>query len=149
MYDYRKDVKPDCIISTHSPHISGYVQINRRGNVQYQHRLVYAKVHGLTIYDIQGKIVRHKCDCRQCINPDHLEIGTLADNAKDTADRGRAKGLPRPGAANPANKYSPELIAEIRANARYGATELAKRFPVSRSQIYRIIHNQSWKGTTE
>jgi len=34
-------------------------------------------------------VVRHKCDCRSCINPDHLEMGTVEQNNKDTAKRGR------------------------------------------------------------
>lgn len=40
-------------------------------------------------------VVRHKCDNLRCVNPEHLEIGTLADNNKDRAKRGRsAKVVP-------------------------------------------------------
>jgi len=35
----------------------------------------------------EGKLIRHKCDNRLCANPDHLEIGTKADNNKDTRER--------------------------------------------------------------
>jgi hypothetical protein len=33
---------------------------------------------------------RHKCDNPNCVNPDHLEWGTLSDNAQDSLKRGRA-----------------------------------------------------------
>lgn len=33
---------------------------------------------------------RHKCDNPNCVNPDHLEWGTLKDNSHDAAVRGRA-----------------------------------------------------------
>lgn len=38
----------------------------------------------------KGMVVRHKCDVRQCVNPDHLELGTIADNNRDMIERGRA-----------------------------------------------------------
>ena len=34
-----------------------------------------------------GKIVRHKCDVKICVNPDHLLIGTQADNINDYVRR--------------------------------------------------------------
>lgn len=37
----------------------------------------------------EGMVVRHKCDNPECTNPDHLEIGTHADNMSDLVDRRR------------------------------------------------------------
>lgn len=36
-----------------------------------------------------GIILRHKCDNRLCMNPNHLEPGTASDNARDKMERGR------------------------------------------------------------
>lgn len=44
-----------------------------------------------------GLDVRHTCDMRCCINPDHLLIGTRKQNMQDALDRGRtARGFRLP-----------------------------------------------------
>lgn len=40
----------------------------------------------------KGLVVRHTCDVRECVNPDHLILGTQKDNIRDMHDRGRYAG---------------------------------------------------------
>lgn len=40
----------------------------------------------------EGKIVLHDCDNRRCCNPEHLSLGTHAENARDRVARKRTKG---------------------------------------------------------
>jgi hypothetical protein len=38
----------------------------------------------------EGKHVLHRCDVRRCINPEHLFLGTNADNVRDAIEKKRA-----------------------------------------------------------
>ena len=52
------------------------------------HRLQWMHTHG----DPGEMVVMHKCDNRVCLNPDHLRLGTTADNVRDCVAKGRFRG---------------------------------------------------------
>lgn len=76
----------DCLVWTRRCRNGGYGVLSIRNRNVATHRLAYELEHG-PIPD--GLVVRHKCDNPPCCNPDHLELGTMADNARDMLERGR------------------------------------------------------------
>lgn len=93
------------------------------------HRMAYEMCVGPIPEDL---CVRHKCDNPSCVNPSHLETGTLADNNHDMMNRGRMN--PPIGMANGNCKFTDDQVREIRVSPETGMA-LAKRLGCSESTI--------------
>ncbi len=104
------------------------------------HRLSYILAHG-PIAD--GLRVCHQCDNPRCVRPDHLFLGTDADNLGDCAAKGRTARLF--GAENHSSKLTAEQIAEIRTLVGgQSASSIARQYGVARTTIVSIARGRSW-----
>lgn len=66
----------------------GYGKTKWLGDTIRAHRLIWKLLHGEIP---EGLWVLHKCDNRQCVNPEHLFLGTQLDNEKDKDAKGRRR----------------------------------------------------------
>ena len=76
----------ECIRCSYST-ARGYPLINICGKTHRVHRLVYELHIGLIP---EGMCVCHSCDVKDCINPDHLWLGTVGDNLRDMYSKNRS-----------------------------------------------------------
>lgn len=120
----------------------GYPKIQANKKPYRMSRYVYEQNFGPIP---EGKIIRHKCDNPTCINPDHLEVGTHLDNAKDMDERGRRRSVF--GEGHPNSKLTESQVREIKVLLRdenMTQEKIAKRFNVCRRTISKIKTGQLW-----
>ena len=90
--------------------------------------------------------MRHTCDTPNCINPEHLVIGTDADNMQDKVDRDRqSKGTDFKHA-----KLTDDDVLFIKVYTNKGCSTtgysaMAKQFGVSLPIIAGIMNGTLWK----
>lgn len=94
------------------------------------HRAAWIETHGPIP---PGLVVRHKCDNRSCVNPEHLELGTHSDNMMDCSKRRTFRST-----------LTEENVTEIRTSG-LAQRELANKFGVSEATISRIRNHKRWK----
>lgn len=129
----------------------GYGQIYVSGKMKLAHRMAWETWKGPIPVGIQ---VLHACDNAPCFNPDHLFLGTPADNVEDMDAKGRGNrpGLgqrpperaPR-GERNRHAKLTERDVLVIRADETRTRSQLARAFGVSPQTIWQIRQRQTWR----
>ncbi len=90
-----------------------------------------------------GAVVCHRCDNRACVNPDHLFVGTQADNMRDMVTKGRNARGEKCGPAKVTDRQAVEI--RLLRKAGFPNRELAGAFGVSRNMIEKVTTGQTWK----
>jgi len=117
---------------------SGYGVFWSDNKAQLAHRFSYSLVNPTPP---KGMEVRHKCDNKLCVNPQHLIVGTKQQNLQDRNRRKRTAS----GVRNGRSKLTPAKVAQIRLRFKNETqTKLALEFGVSRKNIYLIVNNLIW-----
>lgn len=117
----------------------GHVRVGRR--LSLAHRVSW-EIHFGAIPD--GLCVLHHCDNPPCVRPDHLFLGTVADNSADMVVKGRqCRGEHRPAA-----RLAADDVACARALNRAGASQhsLARAFGISHTSMRRALLGTKWRS---
>jgi len=121
--------------------VKGYTTMQVGGRPLRGHRVSWEVHHG-PIPD--GLNVLHRCDNPACVNPDHLFLGTHADNVHDMVNKGRlvvSRGEDSGGA-----KLTAADVLAIRAHSghRGHGVALARRYGVSPALISMVRSGRIW-----
>lgn len=119
----------------------GWFSLGRKS--ERAHRVAYK----LFVGEIKsGLVVCHSCDNRRCVNPDHLFLGTPAENNIDRHKKGRSFIPIGEGHGN--SKITDEIARNIRAEYETGdflQRELGARYGISQAVVSKIVLGQAWK----
>lgn len=134
-----------CIEWAKARNRSGYGVFRRKGRNFLAHRAALFAYMGIQKSNLS---VLHKCDNPGCVNPEHLYLGTQAQNVRDMCERGRARGgalTPLRGEAAPWSKLT---AADVRAIRDWKGTqqEIAVRLGVAQQTISDIQRGRRWRG---
>ena len=119
-----------------------YGKFRINGRIVSAHRYAYESAHGPISDDA---IIRHSCDVRNCVNPDHLLIGTHALNANDRKVRGR-NNTPA-GERSSLSRLTDQQVLDIRRRYAAGGVfqyELAREYGVTQPNVQAIVTGRSW-----
>ena len=117
----------------------GYPQSTFKGRKITGNRLSYAAFKG----SITFKVVRHTCDNRACVNPDHLILGSEADNSADMVERERQAYGERNGSANLSAEQAIAILKDSRT-----CREIAADYGVWKGTVSAIKTGRTWSKIT-
>lgn len=92
----------------------GYGRVGIDSRLDYAHRVAWRWAFGAIP---GGMHVLHRCDNPPCVRPGHLFLGTVGDNMRDRAAKGRSA---RGGRRRPTH---PETVAAIRRRLAVGQSQ--------------------------
>lgn len=126
--EYIVDPVTGCWVWQHYKDRKGYGVIKRKGKGYRAHRHIYEQHRGKIPEGLQ---LDHLCRNTSCVNPDHLEPVTNAENTRRSSNA----------------KLTKNQVAEIKKRICNGEkqTRLAKEFSVSTACINFIATGRSWK----
>ena len=129
-----------CWLWTASVSNAGYGVFGVNYKMKTAHRISWALVHGPIP---EGAFVCHRCDTRDCVNPNHLFLGNSVVNMRDKVSKGRQIK----GEGVVVSKLNPEKVRSIRREYRPGVVSfrmLAAKYGCGNGAIRDIIENLTW-----
>lgn len=107
---------------------TGYGKKQWAGRAELAHRWVWEMFNGKIP---EGKVINHKCGNRKCVNINHLEVVTQADNCR------HGNGA----------KLTAQQVAEIRALpvVRGDRKRIAEEYGITPMTVSDIRSGRSWK----
>lgn len=110
---------------------------------KFTHRISWFFAHGE--WPASMLSVCHKCDNPACVNPEHLFLGSQADNNRDCESKGRR---PHPSGSGVAtSRLTEETVVKLRNARREGrlhSTLAARALGVSAATIKWAVNGRTW-----
>jgi hypothetical protein len=146
---YRKTVKSDsgCIIWAAAVDRTGYGKCKIDGVVLNAHVAAWRIANGGANVPI-GHVVMHTCECRLCVNPEHLEAASQSVNMKHAHADQKLDDFQKRGQECHNAVLSEDVVREIlgmHVPRKMGAVRISRLLGVSRSCIDAVLRRRNWR----
>lgn len=142
----KQDAADACWLWTAAVNNHGYGKFSVvAGKWALAHRWSYGHFVG----DPGDLCVLHRCDNPLCVRPDHLFLGTVADNNADMAAKGRR--VNHAGEGSPRAKLTAcdvRRVRLLRRKRRLSYRRLAYLFNVSKGAIQSLLEGKTWRSVS-
>lgn len=131
-----------CWLWVGATYANGYGRIRVGARCVVAHRQAWILTNG-AIPD--GLLACHKCDNRPCVRPDHLFLGSHADNVRDMDIKGRRADFR--GESHPGARLTSDDVLTIRARHASGDAQniIASEYGVTAQTVCFIVNRQTWR----
>lgn len=132
---------PTCWIWKGSKFTSGYGDLSFFPSERRAHRASWVIHYGKIP---KGLHVLHKCDVKDCVNPEHLFLGTHRENMQDMVRKGRRPKIF--GTRHGMSKLTEKDILNIRALDKKSISrlEISKQFNITKENVGYIVRRVTW-----
>lgn len=120
----------------------GYGQVRINYRQMGTHQVAWELMHGRVPRDLW---VLHKCNNPNCMNPDHLFLGTAKDNTSDMIRKNRRRPYMGYSTGTKRHHLTAEEILTLKTRYANGEsqTALARDFDVSRVTVSNILKGKT------
>lgn len=127
------DPSGDCWVWTGRARNRGYGVVSVDGRGRLAHRVAWELERGPIP---EGLNVLHRCDNPPCVRPDHLFLGTQADNMADMTEKKRRR----------CPKLNQSTAANLRQDLSSGMTHraAAAKYGISRGMVSHVHAGRAW-----
>lgn len=141
--------KEECLIFNGNPTKDGYFKITINKKPHVLSRYIYCILNNQK-YNDNTFVVRHLCNNRNCINPEHLAKGTNIENFKDSRHYHSGIKLNEDKVEKILKDYfNNKIEIDKRGNKKLFNYKWAKEFNVTENTIFSIINKTTWKDIYE
>lgn len=123
----------------------GYGRFSINCKMFFAHRLSWAFYSGLIEDEL---LVLHKCDNPACVNPNHLFLGTQADNMRDRNNKNRQAKGSRNGKSILTEEIIHEMLDGIVLGEYRSVNDICQKFNINHYAVYDILRGRIWRDCT-
>lgn len=144
-----KTVRADngCLIWTGAVSRNGYGKFYLSDGSQESHVVAWRMSNG-GVNVPEGMLVMHSCECRLCVAPGHLVVGTQSQNTTHANRNRRLANFRRHGSDVVSSVLTEDQVIQIRSKfvpGKYSYTRIAAEMNLNRHTVRSVCIGKTWK----